>query len=88
MVALVICLSALCGVAAGSTLVQEPLRAAPASDGPGEGPSGAGAFTRFEHPLFPRHGVRVKESRFCDGAVRCVSAPRARRCVCRVEARI
>ena len=74
--ALVVYLSALCGVTAGSTFGQEPLRAAPASDGLGEGPSGAGAFTRFEHPLFPRHSVRVKESRFCDGAVRCVSPPR------------
>ncbi|CDO76390.1 hypothetical protein BN946_scf184937.g4 [Trametes cinnabarina] len=27
-------------------------------------------FTRLEHPAFPRHSVRVKESRFCDEEVR------------------
>ncbi|KAI9066157.1 serine carboxypeptidase [Trametes sanguinea] len=27
-------------------------------------------FTRLDHPVFPRHSVRVKESRFCDGDVR------------------
>ncbi|KAJ3001129.1 hypothetical protein NUW54_g6626 [Trametes sanguinea] len=27
-------------------------------------------FTRLDHPAFPRHSVRVKESRFCDGDAR------------------
>lgn len=27
-------------------------------------------FTTLEHPLFPRHSVRVKKSQFCDGNAR------------------
>ena len=29
-------------------------------------------FTTLSHPAFPLHNVRVKESNFCDGNVRCV----------------
>ncbi|KAF4618822.1 hypothetical protein D9613_010084 [Agrocybe pediades] len=27
-------------------------------------------FTHFSHPAFPRHGVRVKQTSFCDGTVK------------------
>ena len=30
-------------------------------------------FTVLEHPAFPQYNVRVKESNFCDGAVRYVA---------------
>jgi hypothetical protein len=39
----------------------EDLRALPSTD-----------FTTLEHPLFPNHSVRIKESDFCDGTVKCV----------------
>lgn len=29
-------------------------------------------FTRLDHPAFPRHSVRVKQSHFCDEQVRSV----------------
>jgi hypothetical protein len=30
------------------------------------------AYTVLSHPAYPRHSVRVKKSRFCDGGVECV----------------
>jgi uncharacterized phage-associated protein len=29
----------------------------------------ADAYTALTHPAYPRHGLRVKKSRFCDGGV-------------------
>ena len=29
-------------------------------------------YTTLRHPQFPAHSVRIKESRICDGDVRCV----------------
>ncbi len=30
-------------------------------------------FTTLQHPLYPRHSVRIKKSDFCDGTVGCVT---------------
>lgn len=27
-------------------------------------------FTTLEHPAFPKHSVRIKQTKFCDGTVR------------------
>jgi cathepsin A (carboxypeptidase C) len=29
-------------------------------------------FTTLKHPAFPKHGVRIKKTKFCDGTVECV----------------